>query len=155
LSSGLHIQSPFSQKQSPQLSGEGHSNDELHPGSGSQLGPPLLEPELPLLLVELPPLLAPEEPPLVEPELPLLLVELPPLLTPEELPLVEPELPAPELPAPELPVLPPLEVPPSKPPRTALVRPPQPVARARMAIRRIEEERIEAVQSEAHASARR
>jgi hypothetical protein len=132
LSSGLHIQSPFSQKQSPQLSGEGHSNDELHPGSGSQLGPPLLEPELPLLLVELPP-----------------------LLTPEELPLVEPELPAPELPAPELPVLPPLEVPPSKPPRTALVRPPQPVARARMAIRRIEEERIEAVQSEAHASARR
>jgi hypothetical protein len=64
----VHAQPPLSQVQTPQPPGEGHSVEELHPGSGAQVTPPLLPPELPLAPLELP--LAPLElllPPSVAP----------------------------------------------------------------------------------------
>jgi hypothetical protein len=64
----VHAQPPFSQLQIPQPPGSGHSVEELHPGSGVQVTPPLLDPEPPLLM----PLLLPlPEAPLLLPEAPL------------------------------------------------------------------------------------
>jgi hypothetical protein len=62
----VHVQ-PFSlHMQEPQPPGAGHSIEELHPGSGVQVTPPLLDPE-PLLA---PPLLLPEAPELLLPPSP-------------------------------------------------------------------------------------
>jgi hypothetical protein len=104
----LHSHAPASQKQVPHPFGSGHSDDELHPGSGSQSSPPLLPPEPLLLDVPPPPLLLVPEllpDPLDE--------ELLPDAPDEELapnPLDE-ALPIPELPAPLDPAFPP-ELPP-------------------------------------------